>query len=172
MTDRALSPTETTDLRYLEPGKLRFLRYGAALRLIIEEEGCWLKVAIVRVFPLSQPDRFLSVRDGAGKKIGVLIDPVELDPEGRQLVAEALERRYLVPEIRRVIAVTERFGTVEWRVETDRGPCTFTMRSVRENVLEPSPGRYILTDVDGNRFDIRDLAALDGASQVLVLTHL
>jgi hypothetical protein len=172
MTDQALSPSETTDLRYLEPGRLRFFRHGAALRLIIEEEGCWLKVAIFRVFPLSQPDRFLSVRDGASKEIGVLVDPEELDPESRQLVAQELERRYLVPVIRRVIAVTERFGTVEWRVETDRGPCTFTMRSPRESVLEPSRGRYILTDVDGNRYDIRDLAALDGASQVLVLTHL
>jgi Domain of unknown function (DUF1854) len=170
--DRALSPAETTDLRYLEPKRLRFLRHGATLRLIEEGERCWLKVAVVRVFPLSQPQRFLSVRDGAMKEIGLLVHPEELDAESRQLVAEELERRYLVPAIRRVIAVKERFGTVEWEVETDRGACTFTTRNPRENVWQPAPGRYLLTDVDGNRYDVRDLAALDGASQALLLRHL
>jgi Domain of unknown function (DUF1854) len=170
--DRALSPAETTDLRYLEPKRLRFVRHGATLRLIEEGERCWLKVAVFRVFPLSQPQRFLSVRDGAMKEIGLLVHTEELDAESRQLVAEELERRYLVPAIRRVIAVKERFGTVEWEVETDRGACAFTTRNPRENVWQPSPGRYLLTDVDGNRYDIRDLTALDGASQALVLRHL
>jgi hypothetical protein len=61
---------------------------------------------------------------------------------------------------------------VEWEVETDRGTCTFTMRSPRENVWQPSPGRYLLSDVDGNRYDVRDLSALDPTSQALLLQHL
>jgi len=169
--DGALSPAEATDLRYLDPQRLQFLRHGATLRLIVEE-GCWLKVAVLRVLPLSQPQRFLSVRDGAMKEVGILVDPEELDAESRRLVAEELERRYLVPAIRRVLAVKERFGTVEWEVETDRGPCTFTVRNPRESVWQPSPGRYLLTDVDGNRYDVRDLTALDPGSQALLLRHL
>jgi hypothetical protein len=172
MTSGALSPAEATDLRYLDPKRLRFLRHGATLRLIEEGERCWLKVAVLRVLPLSQPQRFFSVRDGAMKEVGILVDLEELDPESRRLVAEELERRYLVPAIRRVMAVKERFGTVEWEVETDRGPCTFTMRNPRESVWQPSPGRYLLTDVDSNRYDVRDLTALDPASQALLLRHL
>jgi Domain of unknown function (DUF1854) len=170
--DGALSPAEATDLRYLDPQRLRFLRHGATLRLIVEDERCWLKVAVFRTFPLSQPQRFLSVRDGAKKEIGLLAHPEELNADSRQLLAEELGRRYLVPAIRRVMAVTERFGTVEWKVETDRGPCTFTTRNPRENVWQPSPGRYLLTDVDGNRYNIRDLAALDAASQALLRRYL
>jgi hypothetical protein len=172
MSATALSPTETTELRYLELKKLQFQRHGAILRLIIEDEGCWLKVSVVRIFPLSGPQRYLSVRDGANKEVGIIVEPNELDAENRRLVAEELERRYLVPVVRRIIAVKERFGTVEWEVETDRGIGKFTMRNVRENVLQPSPDRYLFSDVEGNRYDVRDLTALDAASQAFVQRYL
>jgi len=167
-----LSPTETTELRYLELKKLRFQRHGAILRLIIEDEGCRLKLSVVRIFPLSGPQRYLSVRDGANKEVGIIVEPDELDAENRRLVTEELERRYLVPVVRRIIAVKERFGTVEWEVETDRGISKFTMRNVRENVLQPSPDRYLFSDVEGNRYDVRDLSALDTASQAFVQRYL
>lgn len=73
--------------------------------------------------------------------------------------------------IRRGLSLRERFGTVDWEVETDRGIRTFTMRAVREHLYQSSPGRYLLSDVEGNRYDIRDLAALDPASQAWVLRY-
>jgi hypothetical protein len=168
----AAAPVETVELRYLEPGKLRFFRHGATLRLTIPEDRSYLKVTVMRSFPLSRPDRYLSVRDGKNGEVGLIVDPKELDSESRRLVTEELERRYLVPVIRRVVGIKERFGTVEWEVETDRGLCQFTTRGLRENVVQPSPNRYLLTDVDDNRFDVPDLTALDAASQAWLLRHL
>src|SRR5262245_51565288 len=129
---QALAPTETTELRYLEPGKLHFFRSGTILRLTLEEDRSYIKVTVVRVFPLSRPQRPLSVRDGANKEVGILVDAAELEPESRQLVQAELDRRYLTPTIERIVAVKERFGTVEWEVETDRGAWKFTMRNPRE----------------------------------------
>jgi Domain of unknown function (DUF1854) len=171
-TEHAPSPTETTELRYLDARTLHFFRRGAILRLTVEDDRSYLKVTVVRVFPLSRPQRPLSVRDGANKEVGILVDDARLDPESRRLVQEEIERRYLTPTIQRVVAIKERFGTVEWSVETDRGPWKFTMRNPRENVIHPTPGRYLLTDVDGNRFDVRDLAALDAPSQAWILRFL
>ena len=147
-TKQALSAVEAAELRYLDPGRCRFFRHGATLRLTLEDECCYLKVSVVRAFPLSNSERYLSVRDGANKEVGLIVDPRELDVENRRLVEEELERRYLVPVIRRVVAVKERFGTVDWEVETDRGVSRFTTRNLRENILQPSPGRYVLTDVE------------------------
>jgi hypothetical protein len=163
---------ETADLRYLDPARLRFFCHGAALRLTIEDECSYLKVAVVRAFPLSHPHQFLSVRDGENKEAGLLVDATELDRESQRLLAAELERRYLVPVIRRVIGIKERFGTVDWEVDTDRGIRRFTTRNAREKVVQPSPGRYLLTDVDDNRYDVRDLSALDPASQTWLLRHL
>jgi hypothetical protein len=112
------------------------------------------------------------VRYGENREVGVLVDLAELDEESRRLVAEELERRYLVPVIRRVIRIKERFGTVEWEVDTDRGIYRFTTRNMREKVVQPSPGRYLLTDVDENRYDVRDLSVLDSASQAWLMRHL
>src|SRR5690349_23158371 len=89
-TEQAPAPTETADLRYLDPAKLRFFRHGAALRLTVEEEASYLKVAVVRAFPLSHPHQYLSVRDGENKEIGLLVDPSALDRENHSLVAEEL----------------------------------------------------------------------------------
>lgn len=171
-TQTAPTAVETTDLRYLDPKALRFFRHGATLRLTVDNESSYLKVSVVRAFPLSEPDRYLSVRYGENKEVGLIVDPGELDSEGRRLVVEELERRYVVPVIRRVRSIKERFGTVDWEVETDRGLCRFTTRNVRENMAQPSPGRYLITDVEGNRYDVRDLSALDAASQSWLMRYL
>ena len=164
-----LAPSETTDARYLTPQTLSFERHGAALRLTIEDEVCYPRVSVVRMFPLSDPETYLSVRDAANKEVGIITRLADVSAESRRLIAEELERRYLVPVIRRVLGVKERFGTVDWQVETDRGRRAFTTRNLRENVSQPQPGRYILTDTDGSRYDIPDIADLDAASQNFIM---
>ncbi|MBU4199265.1 MAG: DUF1854 domain-containing protein [Kiritimatiellae bacterium] len=169
---RTLGLAEAGQLRFLDPKQLRFFQAGATLRLTVEDDICWLKISVFRVFPLSLPARFFSVRDGAGEEIGMLIDVNELDGESRQLVVAELERRYMVSIIRRVLSVMERFGTVDWEVETHRGDCRFTTRDLRENVLRPCLGHYLLTDVENNRYEIQDLYALDDRSKDLLMRHL
>jgi hypothetical protein len=170
--DRTSTPAEAVDLRFLEPRSLRFSRHGARLRLTVEGDCSYLNVAAVRVFPLSDPQRYVSVRDAGDKEIGIIADLRALDAGSRRLVAEDLDRRYIVPVVRRVLTVKERFGTVDWTVETDRGVRRFTTRNLRENVVQPSHNRYLIADVDGNRYDVRDLAALDGASQAWLVRHM
>ena len=85
---------------------------------------------------------------------------------------EELARRYLVPAVQRILTAKERFGTVDWEMETDRGVRKLTTRNLRENVQRPAPGRIILSDVDGNRYDIRNIDELDLNSQQLLFQHL
>ena len=167
-----ISLVAASRLVFLEVKKLRFSKRGVTLRLTIEDDCSYLKVAIFRAFPLSDPRRFLSVRDSANKEVGLITNPDELDKENRQLVEEDLERRYFMPAVKRIVIAKERFGTVDWTMETDRGICRFTTRNLRENVQRPAPGRIILNDVDGNRYDIRDVAALSTESQDLLFRHM
>ncbi|MBO0857537.1 MAG: DUF1854 domain-containing protein [Chloracidobacterium sp.] len=167
-----VSLVDASELVFLDAKKLRFFRRGVTLRLTVEEDRSYLKVSVLRAFPLSEPDRFLSVRDSANKEIGLIADPAELGDENRKLVEEDLERRYLTPAVTRIIAAKERFGTVDWTIETDRGRRQFTTRNLRENVQRPAPGRVILNDVDGNRYDIRNVGELSRESQELLFQHL
>lgn len=168
--DAALA--EAAQWRKLDPPRLRFFKAGATLRLTLDNDCSILKVAILRAFPLSLPGQYYSVRNGGGKEVGIIITPDELDPESRSLVEAELERRYLVATVRRIRSVEERFGTVDWEVETQRGLTRFTTRELRENVLRPAPGRILFNDVEGNRYEIPDLAALDPQSQSWLLRHL
>ena len=56
------------ELRFLDAGNLRFFQAGATLRLTIAGEILWIRVTVLRAFPLSLPTRFFSVRDGGGKE--------------------------------------------------------------------------------------------------------
>jgi hypothetical protein len=168
----ALSPFETGNLRYLDPDRLALARHGDALRLTLEGDRCYLQVSAVRAFPLSEPLRYISLRDATDDEIGIVADAAALDEGSRRLLEEELDRRYMVPVITAVLGIVERFGSVEWRVATDRGERSFTTRNLRENVTQPAPTRYLISDVDGNRFDIRDIAALDAASQRFLMRHL
>jgi hypothetical protein len=166
------SLVEAAQLVFLDLKKLHFFKHGATLRLTVEEDRSHLQVSVLRAFPLSEPGRFFSVRDGANKEVGLIVDPAGLSDENRKLVHEELARRYLVPAVHRILTAKERFGTVDWEIETDRGPCKLTTRNLRENVQRPAPGRIILSDVDGNRYDIRNLDELDLNSQQLLFQHL
>jgi hypothetical protein len=170
--DIPVTLVEASQLAFLDGKTLHFFKHGAALRLTVENDRSYLKVSILRVFPLSEPNRFLSIRDDANKEIGLIVHSGELCSENRRLVEEDLERRYFVPAVKRIVAAKERFGTVDWTVETERGLCLFTTRNLRENVQRPAPGRIILSDVDGNRYDIRQIDELDSGSQDLLFRQM
>jgi len=61
---------------------------------------------------------------------------------------------------------------VEWTVTTDLGEHAFSTRDLRDNVVAPAPGRYLMRDVDGNRYEIPDLESLDPASRTALMRYL
>ncbi len=168
--DHALA--EAAQLTILDPVRLRFFKAGAAPRLTIEGDRSILKVAILRAFPLTCPAHYYSVRDGGGKEVGLIVNPGALEPISREWVEADLERRYMTATVRKIRSVEERFGTVDWEVETQRGVSRFTTRDLRDNVLRPGPNRILFTDVEGNRYEIPDMTALDTQSQTWLLRHL
>ena len=159
-------------LTFLDAKKARFFRHGDALRLTVEGECSYPKVKVVCAFPVSDPTHHVSICTEKDEEIGLIADLRRLDSETRGLLEEHLARRYVVAVIRRVVASKERFGTVDWTVETDRGQRRFTTRNLRDGAITPSPGRYLLADVDGNRYDVPELSRLDAASQTMLLQHL
>jgi len=163
---------EASQLVFLEPKKLRFFKHGATLRLTIDGDRSFPKVGVVRAFPLSDRNRFYSVRDGGENEIGLIVNPTDLNAENQNLIDEDLQRRYFIPSVKKIISAKERFGTVDWTIETDRGVCRFTTQNLRENVQRPTAGRIILNDVDGNRYDIRNVDDLSRESQELLFQHL
>lgn len=155
-------PDETSsELRFLDPATVQFRQHGARLQFREKDDADWRDVTLVRLFPLTEPERWISLVEMNGKEVGILKDASRLGHDALRLAREELRRRYLVPRIVRILACRPRSDLVEWTVETDRGRQKFLTREVREQIKEHQPTRLSIVDVEGNRYDIPDLAALD-----------
>ncbi len=158
----------TGEFTYLDPERLAFARRGDILRLTIEGDRSYLKVRAVRAFPLSVLNDYIGLLDAAsGREIGMIRTLRDLGCEARQLIQQELQKRYFIPKVSRITEANKEFGTVYWAVDTDRGSRKFVMRGIRDSMHEVEPGRYFVTDVDGNRFEIPRIDDLDSRSRAL-----
>ena len=128
-------------------------------------ERTWEVGMIAMAFPLSNRNQIVVVRDEQGEEIGIVDDLSRLDPSSRRIARQEVEKSYFLPRIVDVHEVTEKLNLVTWKVITDRGPRTFQVRHIRQNVRQIGRRRVIIRDVDGNRYEIRDWTALPPRSQ-------
>lgn len=151
------------NLNILNPSEILIQRDKDQLCLTVGDRS-FFQVEARRAFPLSQKNKYVVFFDAELKEIGLIRDVRELPLEQRTLLDEELDKRYFTARIRKVRACKEEFGTFKLDVETDKGPRVFNLRNLRENVLRLPPNRVIMTDVHGNRFEIRDASRLDAKS--------
>ena len=152
-------------VRLLPAAALRFAATaGGFLALTVtagEPAEHYPRINAYRTFPLSDADRYISLRDADGNEIGILESLADLAHDQADLLRADLERRYFTPEIERVRSVKEEFGYSYWLVDTDAGPRRFTVQSGKNNVTVVAERRLLIVDVDGNRFSIADYTRLD-----------
>jgi len=160
-----MSEAGGTGFEYLDVSRVEFRRApDGTLRLLLADR-CGLNVEPYRAFPLSHPEEYIVLRDGAGQELGILRELNQVPEPTRALLRELLHRRYFLPRVLAIHGITERFGSSVWDLQTDRGRCTVTTRQMNEAVFEVETGRYLITDVEGNRYEVKDLAALDADSR-------
>ena len=116
------------------------------------------RVTILRAFPLTMPDRYLSVRDQESHELGILMDRTKLEPEQAQMVLNELERWYFVPDILEVFSVKEEFGYQYWDTDTTAGKRSFVITDISNNLIKLGEKKIMLVDVDGNRYQIPDVS--------------
>ena len=141
---------------------------GGLLSLTVKNEKGeheYERVIVLRAFPLTAPEEYLSVRDPKDTKqeIGMIRNIADLDEASEELVREELEARYFVPTITRIHSLHRR-GTLYFDVETDRGRRTIMLRDDISGIRVLDGGCVFMTDLEGNNYKIPDPAALDKAS--------
>ena len=156
----------------LDPQALHF-SYApqGTVRLEIAGDRCYLSVEIARSFPLDEASHYLSVRNALDEErpeIGIIADAAALEPASRRVVEQELYRRYFVPRIQRITYLREEFGILNFEVETDRGPREFSVRNPQENLRQVGEGRMLVIDIDGCRYEVPDLEALDKKSRAIL----
>lgn len=121
----------------------------------------------VRAFPIAAPDRGIALMSPAGRELAWLDSLADLPPPLRQLIEEELAGREFMPEIQRIRQVSSYATPSTWKVETDRGATTLTLKS-EEEIRRLSHCTLLIADAHGVHFLIRDLQQLDRTSRRLL----
>lgn len=121
-------------------------------------------VRVIRCFPWTDPQRFISLRDHDENEIALIADLNELDDASRETVEAALGEAAFVLEVTRIEFIEEEFEIRNWRVQTRQGPRTFqTHRDEWPRAVDG--GGFLVHDVAGDLFRIPAPENLDDASR-------
>ena len=120
------------------------------------------RVKVVRLFPFSDADKYLSIREyeGDGKEIGIIEDLDLMSAEAKEVIKAQLTLCYFTPVISKIYSIKDEYGYAYFHVMTDKGECRFAINMGSNAVSKLSDTRLIIVDVDENRFEIRDVDAL------------
>lgn len=176
----AESYLELADMTYLTPQNAIFSRTANGFPVMraflppktddLEEEKRppeWQdlgRVQFHRAFPFDAPEEYISVLDEDGGEYGIIRALSDFTGEARELIEAELARKYLSPTITKICSLKDKLGFSYWDVETDCGKRSFTMRDTYRNLFHSSENGIVLTDVDGNRYEIPDVLKLDPSS--------
>jgi hypothetical protein len=136
-------------------------------QLVVHLEGRDVPVVdakVLKCFPWTVPEGYLSVRNPDGKEVVLLRTLDELDDDSRQVVETELREKMFNPKINRILKFRHEFGVTSISAETDRGEVSFQIRS-RDDVRILSEDRALFRDADGNTYELPNLSELDPASR-------
>lgn len=125
------------------------------------------RVVVIRSFPVSNPDEYISIREpstkrrGNGSEIGMIRNINLFDADTVSLLCEELARRYFTPEIKKIYSMKEKFGYSYCDAMTSAGRITFVLNNPYSNFRKLENGSILISDMDGNCFIIPNPDALD-----------
>ncbi len=122
------------------------------------------RVYFHRCFPFEVPDEYISVLNKDGREYAMIRRISDLPEDAQKIINAELERKYFCPVIEKINSLKEKLDYSFWEVKTDMGDMSFSMHDTYRNIARVGGGTLILTDVDGNRFRIEDVAKLDRKS--------
>lgn len=171
---QGVQEVSSLELRYLDPGDVRVWRgEDGRVYCTIANNLTVLTPMFMRSHPLSDLERYVSIRGvepkersiAMGKEFGLLRNWHRLDPDSHAIVEAELDRRYLHAKVFAILSVRDYSGVQVCEFDTDRGLREVTLRDVRDNVVYLGQSRILITDAEGNRYDIEDVSNLDADSR-------
>ena len=140
--------------------------------LTFEDETVCEKLEVRRLFPVNHPDEYITLLDPDGTEVAVIRSLKDLNGESLKAVEYSLNDYYLVPHILRIVSIVEKYGTLHWVIETDRGIKEFDIRNRNHDIKVFRNGCVRVRDSDDNRYVIDDYRTLDKHSRSQLFSDL
>ena len=153
---------ELLEMRFLTRENAQFARTAGGFVSLKTKEKEYDRVGVYLTFPLTNPEEFISIReaDEKAKEIGMIEKLSQLPKEQQEMLREQIKLRYFMPAVTKVMDVKDEYGHAYWNVMTTFGACRFTTQMSGDAVIHLSDSRLLVTDIDGNRYEIPDFYQL------------
>lgn len=149
---------ELLEMHFLTGDNALFYRTDGGFVGLKTEEKEYARVGVYLTFPLTNPEEFISIResDEKAKEIGIVEKISNLPKDQQEMLREQIKLRYFMPVITKVLDIKDEYGFAYWNVITTFGACRFTTQVSRDAVINLTDSRLMVTDIDGNRYEIPD----------------
>ncbi len=153
---------ELLEMRFLNGENAQFTRTEGGFLSLKTKDKEYDRVGVYLTFPLTNPEEFISIReaDEKAKEIGIVEKLSALSKDQQEMLREQIKLRYFMPVITKVLDVKDEYGYAYWSVMTTFGACRFTTQMSGDAVVSLSDSRFLVTDIDGNRYEIPDFYQL------------
>lgn len=170
-----LSLENVAELFYLNKDNAHFSESGGILSLSLEKNGEkteYDRVFLHRAFPYDEPFSYISVLDRDNKELGIIEKISDFDDAAQDILRTELEKKYFIPQITRIHSIKERFGFSYWKIDSSAGALEITFRDTYRSIVRLSPTHIFLTDSNANRYEIKNVDALDKKSRRIISIYL
>ena len=168
MAENDIMLEKAAQIQRLEPSNTKFSMKNGFLSMTFTEDGeerTFERIFLHRAFPHELLWPYISVLGDNNKEIGLIYDIADFDEETTSLLKTELERKYYSPVVTAIHSLKERYGFSYWKVTVSDGrTLNFTMQDTFRNIVRTGEDGAILLDVDGNRFVLESITALDRKS--------
>lgn len=149
-----------------------FSMKGGFLYMQCPKDAAPVRVLLHRDFPFEFPYEYISVLNIDSMELAFIRNIDAFEGEEMTMLVRELERKYYSPAIQKIHSVKERFGFSYWDVETAAGRVTFTLQDTFKSIVRAGEGKLFFFDVDGNRFVLENIDALDRRSHKKIELYL
>lgn len=136
-------------------------------RLWATRKGEERPVRVRRLFPWSEQDRHVSLRDDANREFALVGPDDDMDPRSRAVLEEATVAAGFVLEVTGVRALDEEVEIRVWTVDTRQGPRTFQTH-LDDWPRDVPGGGLLIRDVAGDLYHVAEPEAMDRTSRELL----
>jgi hypothetical protein len=155
------------EIKILDPVSVTLSRNAGGDLAVSIDDRTYEKAKAIRAFPLTAASACVAFTDSEGKELGIVEDSSLIEPGSRQVLQEALDEAYLATQVVTIFSVTANHSMTTWDMQTTRGRRIVHVRD-RGEIRALSTSRVILTDINGIKYEVASIEALDEKSQTLL----
>ncbi len=148
----------------------------STLDCAVTGERLYRGISAVLLFPISHPNRWVSLRytDDADKEreIGVIEDLADFPQQSQQLLRNSLGHHYHELRIEKIHEVKQKFGQLFFRVSTPRGEVEFVTPWRQDRADDWGESGKVILDALNNRYLIPNMNTLSSTEQKLLRTYI